>query len=292
MLKILRRVVGKIHSLSYLAAAASAGVLALSSSAAWAQDKSGTRAGLVKLPAAGATVTAEGSTFVVQGNTGAANYTVPLPELPTRAGVAPALKLTYNQMSGDPASGFGSGWRVDVPAIEVNSERGIPYLVAFSDPDAGPGNDNQFRLQGQRLLPDPSQWGNGIWQYRLQTSDQEIKVRYHATPYAVKWGKAVDGVVPSIPSGFEVIYPDGKVELYTGDPNVAEGTDVLITKFPLVYEVYRQGEAIAYRYVKSANKAYLHEVAFASGLSRYTFDLMRAIPSVSAPLGGLHLFWV
>src|SRR5258706_10114316 len=75
----------------------------------WAQDKSGTKGGLVKLPAAGGTVSAEGSSFVVQGNTGAANYIVALPELPGRAGVTPTLKLQYNQMSGDAASGFGSG---------------------------------------------------------------------------------------------------------------------------------------------------------------------------------------
>src|SRR5215471_19858352 len=87
----------------------------------WAQDKSGTKEGLVKLPAAGGTVSAEGSSFVVQGNTGAANYSVPLPELPGRAGVTPSLKLTYNQMSGDAATGFGSGWRLEVPSIEVSS---------------------------------------------------------------------------------------------------------------------------------------------------------------------------
>jgi RHS repeat-associated protein len=236
----------------------------------------------VKLPAAGGTVAAEGSTFVVQRNTGAVTYGIPLPELPGRAGVAPALKLVYNQMSGDPASGFGSGWRVDLPAVEVSSEWGVPYATPFSDPRTGaPSNDNLYRLHGERLYADSSQWGsNGIWQYRLQTADQELKVRYHANPFTVSWGKPVDGVMPSIPSGFEVIYPDGRVELYTGDSAIAEGTGSLVTKFPLAYEVHRQGESIAYRYVKSGERSYLREVAFASGLSRYTFDLMQSTPNV------------
>src|SRR5258706_15676827 len=139
MHRTLRAYAARVRRSSPFVAALGFGLL-LSSSGheAWAQDKSGTKAGLVKLPAAGGTVTAEGSTFVVQGNTGAANYSIPLPELPARAGIAPALKLTYNQMSGDAGSGFGSGWRVDVPAIEVSSELGIPYATAFADPQNGP----------------------------------------------------------------------------------------------------------------------------------------------------------
>src|SRR5215831_19888717 len=82
-------------------------LLAAGSAPAHAQDKSGTKDGLVKLPSAGGTVSAEGSTFVVQGNTGAATYNVALPELPGRAGVVPSVALAYNQMSGDAATGFG-----------------------------------------------------------------------------------------------------------------------------------------------------------------------------------------
>jgi hypothetical protein len=36
-------------------------------------------------------------------------------------------ELRYNQMNGDAVSGFGSGWRLEVPSIEVSSEPGLPY---------------------------------------------------------------------------------------------------------------------------------------------------------------------
>ena len=251
-------------------------------SGASAQDKSGTKEGLVKLPAAGGTVAAEGSMFAIQGNTGAVTYALPLPELPGRAGVTPALRLSYNQMNGDAASGFGSGWRLDVPAIEMSSEFGIPYATPFADASTGaPLRDNLFRLHGERLYPDPTLWGvNGIWQFRLQTAEQDVRVRYHAKSFTVPWGRPVDGVLPTITSGFEVIYPDGRVELYSGDLSMAEGSGPLVTKFPLAFEVHRHGETIAYRYTLSGGRAYLREVAFASGLSRYTFDLMQATADV------------
>src|SRR5258706_8346039 len=67
---------------SPLLLAATATYLLLASAPAAAQDKSGSKQGLVKLPSPGGTVSAEGSTFVVQTNTGAANYSIPLPTLP------------------------------------------------------------------------------------------------------------------------------------------------------------------------------------------------------------------
>ena len=253
-----------------------------------AQDKSGSRDGLIKLPSAGGTVSAEGSTFLVQSNTGEANYAFPLPELPGRAGVVPKLTLTYNPMSGDTATGFGSGWRLDVPSIEVSFEGGIPWPSGLTD------NYNVFRLRGERLFADPNGPPADPTQpvpYYLQTTEQAIQVRYHSAPYQVGWANPIPGdgsAAPSLPSisvGFEVVYPDGKVELYSGDLAQAEGTNLggavdLVTRYPLVYEIYRQGEWVKYTYSKVGENSYLAEVAFASGLSKYTFDLAPSASNV------------
>src|SRR5262245_18038146 len=140
----------RIGTASSCLAAFAASALLLSAAPAGAQDKSSRRDGLIRLPSAGGTVSAEGSTFLVQSNTGAQNYVFALPELPGRAGVSPQIHLTYNPMSGDVASGFGSGWRLDVPSIEVTYDYGIPWPGVTTD------NYNVYRLRGQRLEPDPS----------------------------------------------------------------------------------------------------------------------------------------
>jgi len=273
--------------LSILVAATVAWLLA--TAPATAHDKSSSREGLVRLPSAGGTVSAEGSTFLTQSNTGAASYSVPLPELPGRAGVSPKINLTYSPMNGDVASGFGSGWRLDVPSIEITYDYGIPWPGVISD------NYNLYRLRGERLLADPSTPpdtdASKPIPYYLQTTEHAIKVRYHRAPFRVEWANPVpseNGASPSPPgisSGFEVIYPDGKVELYTGDLSQAEGTPLrgggnLVTRFPLVFEIQRHGEWIQYSYTKAGENAYLREVAFASGQSKYTFDLTPSASNV------------
>ena len=271
----------------------------LLASSGWAQDKSGSKDGLVKLPSAGGTVSAEGSTFVVQGNTGAANFTVPLPELPARAGVKPNVTLTYNQMNGDAASGFGSGWRLDVPSIDVSSENGIPWPASFdatyqNDPN-NPSDQrpfNIFRFRGERLILVSAPTAVPL-EYRLEATEDPIRLYYYASGFSAAWGKPVDAGTPSISTGFEVVYPDGKTELYSGAigtqdaPGDAEGGFVetylpgawtptsvpLPTRFPLVYEVYRHGESVHYSYRKLGNKSYLSTISFAGGQSKYSINL-------------------
>ena len=61
---------------------------------------------------------------------------------------------------------------------------------------------------------------------------------------------------------------------------VAEGKGPLVTRFPLVFEVERHGETVAYKYAQVANKSYLQEVAFAGGASKYTFDLIQTASNI------------
>ena len=229
-----------------------------------AEDKSSSRDSLVQLPSAGGTVQAEGSQFAVQGNTGSAHFSLPLPNLPGRAGVSPDIRLTYSQMNGNAASGVGLGWQLSVPSIEVDGQYGIPYRT---DPSNGDWPVN-YRLGGRRLIRDPNQAN----QFHLEASEADIKVIYHSEAYSIPWSHTVDGTQAIFAKGFEVIYPDGKRELYSGEASMAEGFDVLISRFPLVFQVLPHGESIQYVWTKIEGSVYLSEVIFAGGQSRYQFS--------------------
>jgi len=228
-----------------------------------AQDKSGSRSGLVKLPEAGGTVGAEGGSFSVSSNKGASQYKLPLPELPTRSGFGPSVELTYSQFTGDRGHGLGIGWSLSVPSIEVSLELGIPL--------AGELDSGEFRnylsLQGQKLIFIRRDIGGLI--YRLEASEEEVQVTFHKNAYGVSHASNE----ASISSGFDVLYADGRRQLFSGDPSVAESSGKVITRYPLVAEVASWGETILYSYLQDGGRSYLQEIIFAAGASRYRFEL-------------------
>jgi RHS repeat-associated protein len=237
--------------------------LLFSALTAVAQDKSGSRSGLVKLPEAGGTVGAEGGSFAVSSNKGASQYRLPLPELPVRSGFGPSVELSYSQFAGDKGHGLGIGWSFSVPSIDVSLELGIPL--------AGELESGEFRnyltMQGQKLIFIRRDVGGLI--YRLEASEEEVQVTYHKNAYVVSHASNE----ASIPSGFEVLYADGRRQLFSGDPSVAESSGKVVTRYPLVAEVAPWGETVQYNYVQDGGRSYLQEIIFAGGASRYRFEL-------------------
>ncbi|WP_141733559.1 HNH/endonuclease VII fold putative polymorphic toxin [Oligoflexus tunisiensis] len=241
-----------------------------------AQDKSGARSGLVKLPEAGGTVGSEGGSFSVSSNKGASQYRLPLPELPVRSGFGPSVELTYNQFTGDRGQGFGIGWSLSVPSIEVSLELGIPLAGEMESGELR----NYLTLQGQKLIFIRRDIGGLI--YRMEASEEEVLVTFHRHPYAI--AHANDGA--SIPSGFEILFGNGRRQIFSGDPAVAESNGAVTTRYPLVADVAPWGETIHYTYIKDEGRSYLQEISFAGGASRYRFELFDGLGHLTSYMMG------
>ncbi|MER9973527.1 RHS repeat-associated core domain-containing protein [Mesorhizobium sp. M0085] len=258
-----------IKTLTALAAlAAGAAVLG---SPARAEDKSATS--IVQLPAAGGTVTQEEGSFTLNNNTGSANFTVPLPTLPTRGQFGPQLSLTYSQFAGDTGNGLGIGWQFNTQAIAVNDDLGTAV------PGTKPGGDFFSRLSymGARLIFLGNQ--NGVWEYKPEYAEDFVKILYHTGAFDVLSLDLTGGLhTDTISSGFEVINANGTRLIFSGDSSVAEGNfDVAapyVTKWPLVLQLNANREAIRYEYQRFGGRSYLTKASFAGGQSSYQFELI------------------
>jgi hypothetical protein len=244
------------------------------SSTTFAEDKSASKPGLLQLPSAGGTILKETSAFQLQNNTGAATYSVPLPALPTRAGFAPSVSLQYSQFGGSAGNGFGKGWFLSVPYIELSSEFGIPIAGHLPSGEFR----NIFTLNGKRLVFVKKQ-GNQLI-YAFKAAAEDIKIIYHPGEYRPPHAKKILAQKPTLKNGFEVIYPNGQRQFFSGDLSIAEGLPGNVARFPLHFEVATTGEIILYQYQKVAGYAYLTDIVFAGGKSRYHFDLIDTKTSI------------
>lgn len=251
-------------------AALTAGAAVLGSPAR-AEDKSATS--IVQLPAAGGTVTQEEGNFSLNNNTGSANFTLPLPTLPTRGQFGPQMSLTYSQFAGDTGNGLGIGWRFNTQEIAVNDDLGTAV------PGTKPGGDFFSRLSfmGTRLVFLGNQ--NGVWEYKPEYAEDFVKILYHTGAFNVVSLDLSGGLhTDTIPSGFEVTNADGTRLIFSGDPSVAEGNfDIAkpyVTKWPLVLQLSANREAVRYDYQRFGGRSYLTKASFAGGQSSYQFDLI------------------
>ncbi|MCP4113727.1 MAG: hypothetical protein GY749_50735, partial [Desulfobacteraceae bacterium] len=110
-------------------------------------DKSGVKPNVLSLPSGPGSIEGLGESFEPQLNSGTATYRVLLATPPGRAGFAPELALTYN--SGNGNSFFGLGWKLDIPYIQRQTDKGLPYYTDFPGKD-GVDNDKD----GQTDEPD------------------------------------------------------------------------------------------------------------------------------------------
>ncbi len=250
-----------------------ASVVALAPATARAQDKSASS--VIQLPTAGGTVTREEGAFGLNMNTGSANFSLPFPELPTRGKHAPAIKLTYSQFSGDSGSGMGIGWDISVPSIVINDDLGTAIGGFKADGDFF----SRLSLAGQRLVfLGKTEDGTGL-RYRPEFAEEFIQITYRGDAFTVPvLGPQGEAQTITLPSGFEVLKPDGTRQYFSGDPAIAEGaferSAPYVTRWPLVLEVNPDRDPITYTYAKHSNRSYLKEIAFAGGRSTYRFELL------------------
>lgn len=258
-------------------------ILAAIALPAAAQDKSA--GSIVQLPSAGGTVTREEGSFGLNNNTGSANFRLPLPELRQRGRLGPQMNLTYNQFAGDSGSGLGVGWGFGVAAIMINDDLGTAI------PGTKPEGDffSHISYMGARLVFLGAE--GGVWRYRPEYSDQQIDILYHPQPFEVtSLGPLGEPVTDTLPSGFEVLNPDGSRLIFSGDPAVAEGRfdagTPFVTKWPLVLQLNADRDAVRYDYERHGGRSYLTNVSFAGGRSVYHFDLIETRASLVSHASG------
>ena len=249
-----------------------------------AQDKSGSRDGLMKLPEAGGTVSKETGTFQISSNKGSSTFNLPLPPLPSRANFAPEVNVIYSQFGGDQGGGLGMGWGISVPSIEVSSEQGLP-LAGF---EASGELKSFMTLEGQKLIFIKDTGDTLV--YHLKASEEDVRVIYHKTPLTLNWAQAIEGEKPSFSKGFEVIEASGRHRLFSGDLKVAEGDANIVVRYPLVYEVSPFGESIAYQYLKDqgGGRSYVKDIIFAGGASRYHFETDLSLSQLTSYSKGIR----
>ncbi|HYX37138.1 MAG TPA: M35 family metallo-endopeptidase [Oligoflexus sp.] len=259
-------------------------VLALSMAAAWpsfAEDKSATREGLVKLPASGGTVQKDESSFDFSSSRGSASYTVPLPALPSRGGMKPSLSFVYNQNAGDGGSGLGIGWSISSSAIAFNDDLGTALKQRRVDNE---DFISHVALDGQRLIPHGSNAVGKPYEYSVEGVSTFFKIAYSKDPKQVSYlGLNGEKLNYAFPGGFVVTASNGRKSYYAEDPGSAEmdpANHSHVVRWPIVAEVNPEGEAIFYRYVKQGERSYLKQASFAGGQSQYNFEIIQTRPSL------------
>ncbi len=140
-------------------------LIALAAGPAWSADnKSGVAPTVLSLPSGPGSIEGLGESFQPQLNTGTANYRVPLRLPPGRAGFAPQLALSYN--SGDGQSPFGLGWKLDLPFIQRQTDKGLPLYTLWPDSN---GVDHVLYAGGEELVP----IAQNVW--RLENDTEFVK---------------------------------------------------------------------------------------------------------------------
>ncbi|OQX02778.1 MAG: hypothetical protein BWK80_57160 [Desulfobacteraceae bacterium IS3] len=94
-----------------------------------AGGKSGVSPQVISLPRGPASIEGLGESFEPQLNTGTAAYSIPL-NLPKIRGTSPGLVLEYNSGYGNGA--IGMGWRLNIPFIQRQTDKGLPL---YNDAD-------------------------------------------------------------------------------------------------------------------------------------------------------------
>ncbi|WP_438016821.1 toxin TcdB middle/N-terminal domain-containing protein [Sorangium sp. So ce315] len=197
------------------------------------------------------------------------------PTLPSRASSAAAVALSYGSVPADLSAGFGVGFSLSVPSIQMTTDLGVPYRARD-----GRTQETLARLSlgAERLVWVKTETVSGKRkiEYRLDASESAVRIYRHMDGGTVAI-RGASGALESVGfTGFEVVYPDGRREIYSEDASVAEGvagsTSFSPTRWPLVHAISPAGDAVSYEYTKAGDRSYLKSVRFAGGRSVYALE--------------------
>lgn len=160
------------------------------------------------LPSGGGTISGLKGDIAPAGPDGSATLTLPLPVSAGR-GYAPSLSLNYHSRSGN--TPFGTGWNINLPAIRLRTNKGVPRYNGtdeFSGPD------------GEVLVPVLND--SGTQETRTTTSLSGITLESHFIVHAYRARtettfSRMEHWIPQDNNGtdFWVVYaPDGQLHLF------------------------------------------------------------------------------
>ncbi len=208
---------------------ATAVVLTLLPSLAFAENKSGVEPQVLSLPKGPGSIEGLGESFEPQLNTGTAAYRVRLAVPPGVAGSQPDLSLVYDGGYGN--GPLGLGWRLDLPMVQRQTDKGLP---AYTDADT------LIHSAAGELVP----VGNG--QYRAKIEGSFLKVQQ-------------DG------AGFAVWKPDGTRQWFGSSAETRVANRRGIFEWRLERTEDRNGNAVTYRYLQDGGQLYLSEIHYSAG---------------------------
>ncbi|WP_437779264.1 toxin TcdB middle/N-terminal domain-containing protein [Sorangium sp. So ce1097] len=196
------------------------------------------------------------------------------PTLPSRGSSAVEVALSSGSVPADFSAGFGVGFSLSVPSIQMTTDLGVPYRARD-----GRTQETLARLAlgAERLVWVKTETVSGKRkiEYRLDAAESTVRIYRHMDGGTVAI-RGSSGALESVGfTGFEVVYPDGRREIYSEDASVAEGvagSTFSPTRWPLVYAISPLGDAVSYEYTKAGERSYLKSVRFAGGRSVYALE--------------------
>lgn len=148
-------------------------------------DNSSISASKISLPSGPGSIEGLGESFEPQLNTGTYAMGLPLKLPPVRGAVQPEVRLAYNSGSGN--GPLGLGWRLDVPALQRQTDKGLPQyttndtFVTFGGEELVALADGTFRAENEASF---TRWENlGTNGWRATRRDGTV-VRYGQTAQA------------------------------------------------------------------------------------------------------------
>ncbi|WP_437758523.1 toxin TcdB middle/N-terminal domain-containing protein [Sorangium sp. So ce1389] len=211
----------------------------------------------------------------VSPDRGELSANLPFPTLPSRASSQVGVALSYGSVATDLSQGFGVGFSLSVPSIQMTTDWGVPYRGRESDTQDVTA---RLSLGAERLVWVKKETVSGKTriEYRLDAAETTVRLYRYPQGGTVAMRDA-SGALESVAfTGFEVVYPDGRREIYSEDASVAEGVAVASgffpTRWPLVHAISPTGDAVSYEYTKADERSYLRSVRFAGGRSVYTLE--------------------
>lgn len=132
----------------------------------WADGRA-VSASKISLPSGPGSIEGLGESFEPQLNTGTYSMGLPLKLPPVRGAVQPEVRLAYNSGSGN--GPLGLGWRLDVPALQRQTDKGLPSyttndtFVTFGGEELVALADGTFRAENEASFTRWENLGSDGW---------------------------------------------------------------------------------------------------------------------------------
>ena len=184
------------------------------------------------------------------GESGAANYTVPIEIKESVGGLYPQISLVYNSQSGNGIAGFG--WNINgLSSITIG-----PRNKYFDGTANGviESNDNAYYLDGMRLMLASGENGELGATYRTESEQFNIIT--------------IDSVYNNMPVVFSIRTIDGSLYKYGSSSGRMHYTSTVCYEWALDYVEDRLGNYMTYEYGQDGFSLYIQNIRY--GLNKHT----------------------